>query len=152
LSAAREAGLAELDVERDLDGRDAACKLALLAREAFGVEIPLERIERAELDETLVLQARAARERGERLRILARAWRKGGGLRAEVRATSLPASHPLAAQGSENRLRVTSADGSNAVWNAAGAGRDPTTLSVCADLLELARTRAAAALPQAVRA
>jgi homoserine dehydrogenase len=152
LGAARAAGLAERDVERDLDGRDAACKLALLAREAFGVELSAAQIPRDVVDEALLAQVVDARERSERIRIVARAWRNSSGVRAEVRAASLPASHPLTAEDLENRLRVTSADGASEVWSAAGAGRDATALSVCADLLELARTREAAAAPRAVRA
>jgi homoserine dehydrogenase len=152
LNAAREAGLAERDVERDLDGRDAACKLALLAREAFGFELPATRIPRDAVDEDLAASALKARARSERLRVVARVERNARGVRAEVRAVRLPASHTLAAEGPENRLRVTFADGANEVWSATGAGRDPTALSVCADLLELARTRDCAATPLAVRA
>jgi homoserine dehydrogenase len=152
LDAAREAGLVERDVERDLDGRDAACKLVLLAREAFGVELSTARIPRDVVDEALLAQAVAARERGERLRIVARAWQDSTGVGAPVCAARLPAGHALAAQRLENRLQVTSADGASEMWTAAGAGRDATTLSVCADLLELARTREASSAPRAVRA
>jgi homoserine dehydrogenase len=152
LAEARRAGLAERDVARDLDGRDAACKLALLAREAFGVELSRSRVRCDVVDESLLEQARRAREQGERLRVVARAWRSSSGVTAEVRAVRLPDEHPLAALGVENRLRATAEDGSGEVWSAAGAGRDATTLAVCADLLELARTREVAAAPRAVRA
>jgi len=153
LAAARKAGLAERDAARDLDGRDAACKLALLAREAFGAQLSPARIPCDAVDAVLLERAQRARERGASVRLVARARRGTHGVSAEVRAIELPDGHPLAAQGIENRLRVDSADGSSELWTAAGAGRHPTGVAVLADLLELARTRATAtARPRAVRA
>lgn len=140
LAEARARGLAESDVRRDLDGSDAAAKLALLAREAFGVDLDPRGVPRVVLDAALLRLARRARAGGERLRIVARARRtEAGGFAAELAAVKLPAGHALAAEGLENRLLVTSEDGASELAIAAGAGRWPTTLAVMADLHDLAR-------------
>jgi homoserine dehydrogenase len=144
VEAAHRAGLAERDLGRDLDGSDAACKLSLLAHEAFGTALDPDEIPRDVLDESLFERARDAC-----LRIVARATRDG---KAEVRVVELSEDHPLAARGIENRLVLTFADGTTEAWCAAGAGRDPTTIAVLADLLDLARSRAGALVPQASRA
>jgi homoserine dehydrogenase len=154
LAEARRRGLAEADAARDLDGRDAAAKLALLARAAFGVTLDPRAIPRVALDEALLRRARRERERSAHLRLVARARRDAGGVRAELTAAAFPAGHPLAAEGVENRLLVTPVEGEPELLVAAGAGGAPTALSVLADLADLARLprQEAASRPRAVRA
>jgi homoserine dehydrogenase len=126
--AAQRAGYAEQDPTLDLDGTDAAQKLVLLARAAFGHAPPLSRkvgIQR--LSSRLV---RAALARGNVIRLVASCTRE----RAEVAPCELPLSHPFAdCAGAENRLLV---DG--LLLRGAGAGRWPTAQAVMADLLDLA--------------
>lgn len=76
LAAAQRLGLAETDASEDLSGRDAARKLQILARHAFGVEVPLTFYG---LDETIVGRARAVAVLGERLRQVARGTPGGSG-------------------------------------------------------------------------
>ncbi len=151
LSEARERGYSEADPSRDLDGRDAACKLALLAREAFGAELDPERIPRAVLDSALARRARAFLMDGLRLRLIAKAERVQSGVTAAIEAVWLPEDHFLAnASGVENALIVTpeksprSEKCESEFLRAAGAGRWPTTEAVLADLMDLWRVRNAA--------
>lgn len=130
LARARAAGLAEEDPSADLDGRDAAAKLELLSRAAFG-RAPDELII-APLEADVVRQAAASRLKqvsrvarcGERLVAGIEFERAAGGLFDEVRAD-------------RNAIRVTTVDGRR--WRAGGrgAGRLPTTESVFADLVDL---------------
>ena len=127
VATAQRAGYAEADPTLDLDGTDAAQKLTVLARAAYGHVPPFAR-------KTGILgltpeAMRAARARGHVMRLVASCTPE----RAEVVARELPLGHPLAeCAGPENRLLV---DG--ALLRGTGAGRWPTAQSVLADLLDL---------------
>lgn len=126
--AAQRAGYAEQDPTLDLDGTDAAQKLVLLARAAFGHAPPLSR--KAGIQGLSSRLLRAALSRGNVIRLVASCTRE----RAEVAPCELPLSHPFAdCAGAENRLLV---DG--LLLRGAGAGRWPTAQAVMADLLNLA--------------
>lgn len=130
LAGARQAGLAEEDPSADLNGADAAAKLNLIARAAFGCA-PV-RLTIAGLDHACAERARSAR-----LKQVATLFLNAEGLEGEIRFQ--PAAHgPFARlSGDRNGIRVTAVDGR--VWSAQGrgAGRWPTTESVFADLVDL---------------
>jgi homoserine dehydrogenase len=138
VKAAQEAGIAEADPARDLEGRDAADKLVLIAREAFGVRLAPDAIWRTPLS-----AASAARQSllpGQRLRHIARLSRTDRGITASVDLQAVDASHPLAqVPGPGNRVLICTTRGVRTV-DGVGAGRWPTAESVIADLLDLART------------
>jgi homoserine dehydrogenase len=142
VALAREAGYAEADPTLDLDGSDAAQKLSLLAREAFGVSLPWEGIPRrgiANLDERAAAEAV---RRGRRLRLVASCERGEDGLRASVQPLDLSPDHPCAwAAGADNALVVHLEDGGQIRIAARGAGRWPTTEAVMADLYDVAEAR-----------
>jgi homoserine dehydrogenase len=144
VSLARVAGYAEADPTLDLDGSDAAQKLALLIREAFGEAVPWEGIPRqgiADLDEPAL--AEAARK-GKKVRLVASCERAKEGLRAGVQPFELPPDHPFAeTAGAENALLVELEGGERIRIAAQGAGRWPTTEAVLADLLDLAAEESA---------
>ncbi len=153
LARARALGLVEQDAARDLDGRDAVSKLALLVRAGFGVELDPDSIPRVALDERLLRAARRARAGDACLRLVARATRREETVSAELVAVRLGPRHPLGTRGIENRLLVTTASGAAELLRAAGAGRGPTSAAVVADLYDLWRTGPArAACAERVRA
>jgi homoserine dehydrogenase len=138
VSLARVAGYAEADPTLDLDGSDAAQKLALLIREAFGEVVPWASIPRrgiADLDERAL--AEAARK-GRKIRLVASCERMATGLRAGVQPFDLPPDHPFAeTAGAGNALLVELEGGDRIRIAARGAGRWPTTEAVLADLHDL---------------
>lgn len=142
--AAQAAGFAEADPTKDLDGTDAAEKLALVARAAFG-----RLVEAGDVQRRGLLGAGGTgpgefgREPGRETRLVARAERGGeGGLRLEVRPIELEPGHRLAlTRGERNRVVVTLRSGVVVEVHGKGAGRWPTAESVVGDLLELARER-----------
>lgn len=134
VAAAQTAGFAEADPTLDLDGSDTAQKLALLAREAFGVLPRWDAIPR--------LGIAGAARRGRTVRLVARAEQTPAGLRASVQPVEVPRSHPFARiSGAGNALRIETTDGEVVDLSAQGAGRWPTCESVMADLHELAAVR-----------
>ncbi len=131
VAAAQAAGFAEADPALDLDGSDTAQKLALLAREAFGIALPWNRIPRQGIVD---LDAR----HGRVVRLVASCERSGSGLRASVQPVELPSCHPFArTTGADNALRIETLDGEVFDLAAQGAGRWPTCEAVLADLYDL---------------
>ena len=141
LAKAQELGFAEADPAMDLDGQDAADKLSILAREAFGVALNPERLPKQSLRDLVPEAAREALERGEVLKQVGRCQLLAdGSIEAEVRVVALPASHPLAqARDEENRFLVTDAEGKVHQLFGKGAGRWPTATAVFADVTDAQR-------------
>lgn len=136
LEEARRAGFAEEDPSADLDGRDAAAKLRILALEAFG-EAPQEtQVAR----QTFHLGLASTPEGWRRIRQVSRCRRTAQGLHCEVVYEPVDASSPFAGlKGERNALKVLMADGAVRACQGRGAGRWPTAESVVADLGDLFR-------------
>lgn len=137
-TAIREAqrqGFAEADPTRDLDGRDAADKLAILARFAFPGK-------RFELGSCRGL--RDDRRTGGRLvRQVAEAVLVGDVVRGRVDCRSVDANSPLGSiSGCENALGIEDATGRWTWVRGRGAGPLPTAEAVLADLAHVVRQRA----------
>lgn len=134
--AAQECGFAEADPSEDLSGRDAARKLTLLARRAFGRDVTSIEIE--PLSDATLRRGRAALGANEALRIIARVRKAGDRLLGQVRLENVAASDAFAQTRAEcNRLLVTYDNGVEIAVGGRGAGRWPTTEAVMADLLDL---------------
>ncbi len=132
LAEAQALGFAETDPSADVDGTDAAEKLVLLCRVAFGAEP--ERID--------VTGIRGCGAVAESTRLLASAWREGRRVVARVRPETLDPADSLARTRDEwNRLRITLDDGSVREVGGKGAGRWPTAEAAFADILDLWRAR-----------
>lgn len=140
IASAQRLGLAEANPTLDLNGTDSAQKLVILAREAFGVSLPLRTVEREGLEGVNLKWLRAAYERGHLVRLVASCERSRDGLVAKVAPVELPPKHELAlAKSADNRLLVELESGETFCVSGAGAGRWPTTEAVIADLMELRR-------------
>lgn len=110
LERAREAGVVEAEPEDDLAGWDAAVKAVCLARVLMGAEIPPERVERTDVRDVAPERLAAARERGRRVKLVARVEREPGArgaVRGAVEARELPLEDPLAqVAGTSSALRL----------------------------------------------
>jgi homoserine dehydrogenase len=132
---AQEKGFAEADPTSDLSGLDAARKIEILGRIAFGgtptssLVVGLsEQMSRPVADAT-------GRRRVERL--VAEAVRTPAGFTFKVAPESLASEEFLAGtRGAENRLEITTGDGAVLRLQGLGAGRVPTSTAVFADILE----------------
>jgi homoserine dehydrogenase len=149
IALAQRHGFAEADPSVDLSGADAAQKLSLIARAAFGSAPDPEYISCTGIEHLTPETVRAAHVQGQRVRLVASCAKERGLIRAQVRPEALPASDYLAgAQREENRVEIATAD---ETWRLAGkgAGRWPTSLAVIADVDDVleARTQNAHALP-----
>jgi homoserine dehydrogenase len=141
LAEAQALGYAEADPAADVEGTDAACKLALLARLAFGQEVPLEAVRTEGITRLQPVDfvyagmlKRTPRQLGTARRL------SDGRLLLSVR-THLVSNDSMLARvdGPFNAVQVSTARGGEFVFSGRGAGGDPTATAVLADLVELAR-------------
>ena len=137
LESARERGLAEADCSRDLDGRDAAAKLAISAWIAFGITPSALRIRRTSLLPGLPDLTRAAVGLGGRLRLLAECVQVDGNrVIASVEPTVVGAASGFGRTlGEENRIEIDQGWTAPLTVSGPGAGAEPTASALLSDLL-----------------
>jgi len=149
LKDAQKLGYAEADPASDVEGEDAAYKLALLARLAFGRDAQVAQIAREGITRLLPCDFLYAKRLGRTPRQLGVARElPSGHLLLSVR-THLVSSASLLAKvaGPFNAIEVKAAAGGSFVFSGRGAGGDPTATAVLADVVELARSKGEPRVP-----
>jgi len=149
LAEAQALGYAEADPAADVEGTDAACKLALLARLAFGQEVPLEAVPTEGITRLQPVDFVYSGMLGRTPRQLGIARRLADGrLLLSVR-THLVSNDSMLARvdGPFNAVQVSTSRGGDFVFTGRGAGGDPTATAVLADLVEIARRGAEPRVP-----
>ncbi|GGN01335.1 homoserine dehydrogenase [Thermus composti] len=136
LAEAKRLGYAEADPTLDVEGIDAAHKLTLLARLLIDPGFPFAQVEAQGITRLTPEDLKAARDRGERVRLLASLYGEGGRWRAVVAPRRLPLNHPLA-QARGNALWVRARPLGEAFVTGPGAGGGATASGLFADLLRL---------------
>ena len=138
VKAAQEAGFAEADPSADLDGLDAANKLALIAREAWGLELDPADIDTQSISDQPADAGARARAGSRVLRQVASLSRSPVGVKARVRLEALTPDDPLARTRDEgNSVVLTPERGAVVIVSGKGAGRGPTASSVIGDVIRL---------------
>ncbi|WP_323760368.1 hypothetical protein [Maricaulis sp.] len=138
ITAAQAAGFAEEDPSADLDGLDAAFKLALIARAAFDIAPDPYGIPADSLFDRSVGQILGARENGLRYRQVAELSAGADGVLASVRLQALPEDHALArVENEDNAIEIICASGTTLTLHGKGAGQAPTAGSVLSDVRAL---------------
>jgi homoserine dehydrogenase len=136
LAEAQRLGFAEADPRSDVDGHDAAHKLAILAGLAFRRPSVSPALARRGIGAISRDDVRAGAERGLRLKLVAVARRTHDAIEAGVTPAYVADDHPFArARGAENVVRVLGRGCGTLVFSGAGAGGDATASSVVADIL-----------------
>ncbi|MDX2147290.1 MAG: homoserine dehydrogenase [Planctomycetota bacterium] len=142
LREAQRRGFAEADPSFDLLGLDAAQKLVLLVREAFGVSLRVDDVQREALTPDIARAVREAADVGLAVRQVSSAVRTPEGVVARVSLAAARNPDPLAQlDDATNRVVFTREDGVQFVASGAGAGGWPTAEAVLADLNDLDRER-----------
>jgi len=138
LARAQELGYAEADPTDDVNGADAAAKMAILARLAFHTPVTLdgvsfEGIERVEPDDIAY-----AKELGLSLKLLGVAERREGGISVRVFPCFLSPGHPLApVEGPFNAVMVEAPEITEVTMSGPGAGGVQTASAVLGDLVSI---------------
>jgi homoserine dehydrogenase len=139
LRAAQELGYAEPDPTNDVEGYDAAYKLAIMATLGFRTRVHPTQIHTEGITRLSAKDFEAARELGYAIKLLAIAERTGDGIIARVAPAFIPLSEPLArVDGVYNAVQVHGDLTGTVLFQGRGAGSEPTSSAVVADLLDLA--------------
>ena len=140
LSQAQAQGFAEADPTYDVEGTDAAHKLAILAALAFDMDFRFAAVYTEGISGIIKEDLGYAEELGYRLKHLAIARQGEGGVEARVHPTLVPESSLLAGvSGVMNAVWIDGEGIGPTLYYGAGAGAMPTASAVMADLIAIAR-------------
>ncbi len=142
LAKAQELGYAEADPSDDLNGIDASCKLAIVARVGLHAHIHPGSVYRRSIEHVEPIDFEYARQLGCTIRQVSMAGIKGKSLFASVQPMLVPFSSPLSrTKDNQNALVVTGKHGGETVFSGRGAGGGPTAVAIVSDLLALAQNQ-----------
>jgi homoserine dehydrogenase len=136
LAEAQRLGYAEADPTEDVDGGDAAAKMAIIARLAFGAPVHLDQVRYEGIRAITPDDMEYARELGLGLKLIGTAERIGDALSVRVHPAFLYPAHPLASIGGPfNAVTVESAAITEITMSGPGAGGPQTATAVLGDVV-----------------
>lgn len=140
LAQAQALGYAEADPTADVDGLDAAAKIAILASIAFHSRVTMSDVHTEGIRNIKPLDLEAAAEMGYAVKLLAIANRADAGISVRVHPAMLPVSHQLSnVNGVFNAIYVTGDAVGEAMFFGEGAGAGAAASAVMGDVIEIAR-------------
>ncbi|MCL6634871.1 MAG: homoserine dehydrogenase [Peptococcaceae bacterium] len=140
LREAQSLGYAEADPSADVEGHDAARKLAILASIAFNTRITLDQVYVEGITRITAEDIKYADELNYVVKLLGIARETGEGVEVRVHPALLPKNHPLATVNDVyNAIFVTGDAVGDVMFFGQGAGELPTASAVAADVMEAAR-------------
>jgi homoserine dehydrogenase len=138
LARAQELGYAEADPSADVNGADAAAKMAILARLAFHTPVTLEEVAYEGIEHVEPDDIAYAKELGLSLKLLGVAERREGGISVRVFPCFLYGGHPLApVEGPFNAVMVEAAEITEVTMSGPGAGGMQTASAVLGDVVSV---------------
>ena len=142
LADAQKLGYAETDPSFDIDGIDAAHKLAILAALAFGRPVAFDAVYIEGIRRISALDIAFATELGYRIKLLGIASQTEAGIETRVHPCMVPQTAPIARVDGVFNAVVAEGDFAGRVMlEGRGAGAGPTASAVAADLIDIARDR-----------
>ena len=140
LKQAQELGYAEANPANDIEGIDAAYKLAILTTIAFGTEVGPENIYHEGISRLQARDFRYAQELGYAIKLLAIAKRAGDSIEARVHPVFIPEDSLLAkVDGVYNAIHVEGDLVGKVIFYGQGAGPSATSSAVVADIINIAQ-------------
>jgi len=140
LKKAQELGYAEADPAKDIEGVDAAYKLAILTTIAFGTEVRSENVYHEGISRLQARDFRYARELGYAIKLLAIAKRFGDSIEARVHPVFIPEDSLLAkVDGVYNAIHVEGDLVGKVIFYGEGAGPRATSSAVVSDIIKIAQ-------------
>ncbi len=142
LADAQAAGYAEADPSFDVDGIDAAHKLAILTSLAFGTRTDFAAVHVEGIRNISLLDIDYAEELDYRIKLLAIARRTPRGIEQRVHPTMVHREAAIArVEGVTNAVMIDATPVNSTVYQGPGAGEGPTASAVVADILDIAAGR-----------
>jgi homoserine dehydrogenase len=136
LADAQRLGYAEADPTDDVTGRDAAAKMAIIARLAFDTPVHLDQVPYEGIEHITADDMQYARDLGLGLKLIGTAERIDGGISVRVHPAFLYAGHPLASVGGPfNAVTIEAPDITEITMSGPGAGGPQTASAVLGDVI-----------------
>src|SRR6187200_2363085 len=136
LAEAQELGYAEADPTEDVNGKDAAAKMAILARLPFNTPVHLDQVPYEGIEAITADDMEYARDLGLGLKLIGTAERVDGGLSVRVHPVFLYGEHPLASvNGPFNAVTIESPAITEITLSGPGAGGPQTASAVLGDVI-----------------
>jgi homoserine dehydrogenase len=136
LREAQELGYAEADPTDDVTGKDAAAKMAILARLAFDTPVSLSEVPYEGIEHLTADDLQYARDLGLGLKLIGTAERVDGGISVRVHPAFLYGAHPLASiNGPFNAVTIESPAITEVTLSGPGAGGPQTASAVLGDVI-----------------
>ncbi len=140
LKAAQEAGYAEADPTLDISGGDAAHKLIILMKLAFGIDITMEQLQYQGIENISATDMEYAREIDARFKLICFAKHEGEYIYGSVCPMMVKNENILSGvNGATNAVRAINKYAGKHILIGAGAGSSETASSIVADILFVAR-------------
>ncbi|MGI6535419.1 MAG: homoserine dehydrogenase [Eggerthellaceae bacterium] len=140
LAHAQANGYAEADPTADVDGFDAAAKIAILASLAFNSRVTIDQVYTEGIRGLSPIDMATAKEMGYCVKLLAIANRTDKGVEVRVHPTMLPLTHQMATvNGVDNAIYLTGDSVGKAMFFGPGAGAGAAASAVMGDVLDVAR-------------
>jgi homoserine dehydrogenase len=144
LAEAQRLGYAEADPTFDIEGIDAAHKLTIMAGIGFGIPMQFEKAYTEGIADLTRQDIRYAEELGYRIKLLGITRRTAKGIELRVHPTLIPTRRLIAnVEGVMNAVLVKGDAVGATMYYGAGAGADPTSSAVVADLVDVTRMHTA---------
>jgi homoserine dehydrogenase len=144
LKEAQARGYAEADPAFDVDGVDAAHKLAIMSAIAFGVPMQFDKAYTEGISKLMHEDIRYAEELGYRIKLLGITRRAEKGIELRVHPTLVPTTRLIAnVEGPMNAVLVKGDAVGPTLYYGPGAGAEPTASAVIADLVDVTRMHTA---------
>lgn len=142
LKEAQDLGYAEADPSFDIDGVDAAHKLAILTSLAFGTKVGFGDVHIEGIRHVAAIDFEYARDLGFRIKLLGLAEQNEAGISQRVHPCLIDEHGPLAiVDGSYNAVIAEGDFVGRSVFEGRGAGAGPTASAVVADIIDIAAGR-----------
>jgi homoserine dehydrogenase len=136
LAEAQALGYAEADPTEDVTGKDAAAKMAILARLAFNAAVHLDQVSYEGIEQITSDDLEYAKQLGLSLKLIGSAERLDGGIAVHVHPAFLYAGHPLASvNGAFNAVTIESPAITEITLSGPGAGGPQTASAVLGDVV-----------------
>jgi homoserine dehydrogenase len=136
LAEAQRLGYAEADPSDDVNGKDAAAKMAILARLAFNTPVHIDQVRYEGIEHITADDMAYARDLGLGLKLIGTAERIDGGLSVRVHPAFLYGGHPLASvSGPFNAVTIESEAITEVTLSGPGAGGPQTASAVLGDVI-----------------
>lgn len=143
LSRAQDSGYAEANPELDIEGLDAAHKLAIVTALAYGTHLDFDNVYIEGISRITPLDIQFAAQFGYRIKLLAISKDHGDTIEARVHPTMIPFDNILSnVNGTLNAVTVTGDAVGDILLYGHGAGMMPTASAVIGDIVDIARNLA----------